>query len=332
MYYSPAGSANPNAMFARHLDALAAANVTLLRVDVGWSASQPEPTAPSLRTVYNRRVATVLDAARRRGMQVLITLHQSPEWARPGTGSDVKQFPSDPDAIRPWAAWLGRTWGDRVTAWEIWNEPNLAEFTGIEDPTTRAHRYVPLLRAASAGLRAGHPGAEIVFGAPAHVDDGFVAECYRLGARPYFDIMAVHPYQGNQTKPPEATDISDGARMTHFPALVRVMAEHGDGSKPVWWTEFGFSVHSNDGVDPSEMWLLGLPDDRTSGDYLRRAFELARLRYPQVRVAIVYTAYSSESTQQKEGYRLLRPDGQPLPQLSMLSGYMARFGAHRPLM
>jgi hypothetical protein len=320
-------------MFVRHLDALKRHHVTILRVDVGWSASQPRNATPSMKNVYNRRIATVLDAAGRRGMKVLLTLHQSPNWARPGTGAYTMQYPADPRAIGPWATWLGRTFGGRVAAWEIWNEPNLVEFTGVGDPARRPARYVPLLRAAAEGLRAGDRNATVVFGAPAHVDDVFIRECYRLGAKPYFDVMAVHPYQGNQTKPPESRDIKHKARMTHFPALVATMEAYGDAGKPVWWTEFGFSVHSNENMDPRKMWLFGVRDVRTSGEYLRRAFELARVRYPQVRVAIVYAAYGppGDAYGHKHGYRLLETSGRPLLQLEMLASYMAGFGGHRPL-
>jgi hypothetical protein len=331
MYYSPPSSGRANAMFYRHLDALEKYRVKLLRIDIGWSASQPDPGTPSMRNTYNRRIDTVLTAARQRGMKVLITLHQSPAWSRPGTGSRVKQYPADPDSIRPWATWLGRTFGSRVAAWEVWNEPNLEEFTAIETVAERPRRYVPILQAAATGLRAGDPHATVVFGAPSQTDDAFITACYALGAKPYFDVMAVHPYQGDQTKPPEAEDISGKSRMTNFPAVIAAMAAHGDGRKPVWWTEFGYSVHSNTDVSRDDRWLRGVQDPQTSGEYLRRAFELARVRYPQVRVAVVYAAYNQPDGLygHKYGYRLLDADGEERGQLPIIEGYLARFSQER---
>lgn len=333
IYYSPASSDRPNAMFYRHLDVLAKYGVRLLRVDIGWSASQPDPGTPSLGNTYNQRIDTVLNAAGKRGMRVLITVHQSPAWSRPGTGSRVKQYPADPDSIAPWMRWLGRTFGSRVEAWEIWNEPNLEEFTAVSNAADRPARYVPLLRAASAGLREGDPSAVVVFGAPAQTDDRFIAACYALGAKPYFDVMAVHPYQGDQTKPPEAEDITGKSRMTNFPAVIAAMAAHGDATKPVWWTEFGFSVHSNDGVGGAR-WLRGVATPETSGDYIKRAFELARVRYPQVRVAVVYAAYNAPEgpSDHKYGYRLLDAAGDDRGQLSILSSYFSQFKTERPML
>jgi hypothetical protein len=334
LYYSPKSSATPNAMFKRHLDQIAKHGATMIRVDIGWSASQPSNSTPSLSNTYNKRIALVLNEAAKRGLKVLVTLHQSPAWSRPGTGSSVKQFPTNPDSIRPWTTWLARTWGSKVEAWEVWNEPNLSEFTGIQDAGKRAARYVPVLKAAAAGFRAGRPGTSIVFGAPAQTDDVFVRQAYAAGAKSHFDIMAIHPYQGNQTKPPESTDISGKSRMTNFPAVIDAMADYGDASKPVWWTEFGFSVHSNSGVPKNKVWLLGVPTDEMSGEYLKRSFELARKKYPQVRVGILYTAYrnsGSDSYGHQTGYRLMESSGNVLAQLPILSRYMSGFAGHRAL-
>ena len=193
---------------------------------------------------------------------------------------------------------------------------------------------MPLLRAAARGLRAGDPSAEIVFGAPAQVDDGFIERLLPAGRQPYFDIMAVHPYQG---EPDQAAGV-DGhpgrSRMTHFPALIEVMAAHGDQGKPVWWTEFGFSVHSNLERRPGDQ-LAARPARR---QHVRRLpaplVRAGRTRYPQVRVAVVYTAYSTEDSRygHKEGYRLLRERRAADARSSaMLSSYMARFAGHRPL-
>ncbi len=334
LYYSPSSSAAPNAMFTRHLDQIAKNGATMIRLDIGWSASQPSNATPSLSNVYNKRIALVLDQAAKRGLKVLVTLHQSPSWARPGTGSNVKQYPTNPDSIKPWTTWLARTWGSKVEAWEVWNEPNLAEFTGVSDSSKRAARYVPVLKAAAAGFRAGRAGTTVVFGGPAQTDDVFVRQAYVAGAKPHFDVMAIHPYQGNQTKPPESTDISGKPRMTNFPAVVDAMSDYGDGNKPVWWTEFGFSVHSNANVPKEKVWLLGVPSDDVSGDYLRRSFELARKKYPQVRVGILYTAYrnsGSDSYGHQTGYRLIESNGTVLAQLPILGKYMDGFAGHRAL-
>jgi hypothetical protein len=330
MYY-PQRDFTPSTMFYGHLDKLAAHGVQVLRVDVGWSASQPNNAPPSPLNTYNRRIQVVLEAAAARKMDVLLTLHQSPEWSRPGTSGGMRQFPTNPELIYPWAAWLAATYGDKVLAYEVWNEPNLREFTGVDDPRARPLRYVPLLRAACLGLKAGDPDAVVVFGGPSKNDDRFIRACYELGAKPFFDVMSTHPYQGNQTVPPDATDQDSPSRMTHFPAVLEVMADHDDLEKPVWWTEFGFSVHPNGGVPTSQPWRYGVPSEAMSAEFLYRSFELARREYPQVSLAIVYTAYkpTSDPAGHQFGYRLIDVDGTLRPQLPTLRGYQAAFGGSR---
>ncbi len=333
MYYTKPGSATPNAMFWQHLDQLVSHGVTLIRLDVGWSTSQPTNSPPSADHWYNKRIALVLKEANARGLEVLFALHQSPSWARGDRGGDPKQFPDKPDSITGWASWLARTFGSQVMAWEVWNEPNLRGFTGVDDPAERARRYVPLLKAAHEGLRAGDPDAVVVFGGTSHIDTGFIRAAYAAGAKPYFDVMAVHPYQGNQTKPPNSRDIVDRTRITFFPELVKLMASYGDAAKPVWWTELGFSVHSNDGIDPSQAGRLGVSTPQVSGTYLAGSFELARLSYPQVRLVVVYTTYKppSDTFGHQHGYRLFEADGTALAQATMLRDYMTGFDGHAAL-
>lgn len=333
LYYTTGGGITPREEFYTHLDQLVAHRVKLIRLDVGWSASQPTSAAPTASYWYNKRIDLVLNEAADRGLDVLVTIHQSPTWARPQSGTP-RQFPTNPESIRTWTTWMAKTFGDRVMAWEIWNEPNLSEFTGVSDPAERPRRYVPLLKVACEGLRAGDPGATVVFGGPSKTDAEFIRACYELGAKTYFDIMAIHPYQGNQTKPPESTDLASKERMTYFPAVVETMAKYGDHRKPVWWTEFGFSVHSNREIPLSQPWRFGVPDTATAADYYVRSFELARKEYPQVTLAVTYVSFKppSDPDGHQYGFRIMENSGKALPQLVALRDFTARFpGSRNPL-
>ncbi|NUS73461.1 MAG: cellulase family glycosylhydrolase [Corynebacteriales bacterium] len=321
MYYRSDSSTTPNEMYYRHLDALARNGVSLLRVDVGWSTSQPNPELPTAERWYNKRIQTLLQEASNRNMRVLLTVHQSPEWSRAG-GGGVKQFPDDPNSIAPWLRWMAEQYGDQVAAWEIWNEPNLTEFTGIEDDTEAARRYTALLKVSATALRSVLPEVKVIYGGPSQSDDDFIEETYKNGAKDYFDVLAVHPYQDDQTVEPEKSDRGKPGRVMHFPEVLEVMAKYGDENKPVWWTEFGYSVHANTGGE--ESWRKGVPTNEVSADYYRRTFELARKYWPQVQVAVMYTAYSPENGgPHQHGYRILEADGTVLPQLREMESYMS---------
>lgn len=318
----------PLPAFGYHLDTLRAHGVGLIRVDIGWSASEPKRGVRSPSHWYNRRLPILLSAATERGMKVLATIHQSPAWSRPSMpakGSD-RRFPDDPESIRPWARWMAETYGKQVYAWEVWNEPNLEDFTGIKDLVRQLDAYVPLLKACSAGLRAGDPSAVVVLGGTCYTDHEFIGGVYDRDGRDHFDVLALHPYLDDQTKDPWEEKPPNRFRMTHFPAVAEVMRKHGDGTKPVWWTEFGFTVHPRNGV----------PDAATAGRSLVRSFELARQRYPQVRLGVVYTTFRplppEKDSPRERGYHLMNANGTAMPQLPSLRDYFARHPAPRPLL
>ena len=82
---------------------------------------------------------------------------------------------------------------------------------------------------------------------------------YAAGAKGYYDVMAVHPYMGNADLGPEAPTTRGRARMTHTArAASSLMAAKGDGAKPIWFTEFGWSTHANTATTP--VWFLGVSE------------------------------------------------------------------------
>src|SRR5262249_16953859 len=126
----------------------------------------------------------------------------TPPWARvPGTSShsppanldDYARFVKV--AVRRYSA-LG------VHAYEIWNEPNIAEFWG---PRPEPARYAQLLRRAYSAVKAGDPSATVVSGGLApygsygqrdaqHVNPlSFLEGMYANGARGSFDALGWHP-------------------------------------------------------------------------------------------------------------------------------------------
>ncbi|MBT2386062.1 cellulase family glycosylhydrolase [Streptomyces sp. ISL-11] len=243
----------PRSGFHRHLDTLRAYGVGLVRVDVARPGSERRRGGQRAGHPYHQRLSTLLDAAAARGVDVLLTLHDSPAWARPGASSrDASaRFSDGPGAITSWARWMAATYGDRVYAWEVRHEPDLPGTTGVHRPAERAARCAALLTACSAGLRSGHPSAVVVLGGPRRADHRFVRDVYAAGARDHFDVLALRP-----GPPGGVQDVTD------FPAVAEAMRAYRDGDKPVWWTELG------------------------SGEPAR-AFELARTHCPQVRLGVV---------------------------------------------
>lgn len=124
--------------------------------------------------------------------------------------------------------------------WELWNEPNTAEFW---QPRPSPTAYVASLRAAYPAIRAADPHAIVLSGglAPA-ADRGadlspstFLRRVYDAGGGGSFDAVAVHPY----AFPFAPTSPVPGNAFLGVPALHDLMVAHGDGSKLLWGTEAG---------------------------------------------------------------------------------------------
>ena len=292
---------------------LAAAGLKSVRIDIAWPSLQPS-RAHRVSGWYAAVADRCVNLARSKGMEVLGTLLWTPGWANRGRDGGT---PPSRAADFAWIAhWAARHFRGRVAAWEIWNEPNVSRFW-----KGSPRRYVRLLRAAYPAIKAGDRNAKVVFGGVTHNDDRWLAAAYAAGAHGAFDVMATHPYQGVGDAAPETADTGgDWWLFTHAPAVHDLMARHGDGAKPIWFTEFGWSVHPN---GPGlALWQRGVTPEEQAA-YLSRAITLARLRYPYVEKAFWYKDAARPGEDEIEaGYGLLRDDLSPRPAYAALKALL----------
>jgi hypothetical protein len=306
----------------RILDAMSAAGVRWVRIDVAWSM-----IAPKRGGEYDERwgvpqVSRAIGKARARGLNVLGMFWSTPDWANDGAGRRV--LPSDPHDYAAALDWAARRWAGQVQAWEVWNEPNSSEF--LQPPDARA--YTRLLVTAYDQLKLARIDTPVVFGGTRYVDTAWIARAYAAGAGRHFDVMAVHPYQGVASLPPEAPATGDPERLEHTAALVTEMRAHGDGGTPIWFTEFGWSAHANPVGTP--VWFRGV-SEATQADYLRRTLVLLRTRYPQVTNVFWYTSRDLVTGKLHPDHRgLLRRDFTPRPALAVVRCYVQGCGARAP--
>lgn len=237
-----------DADLARDLDAVAGSGATWVRFDFDWATAEPAAGAFDW-----SHIDRAVDGARSRGLAVLALPAYTPGWARP-PGSTRMHPPTDPaDFARFVAAAAARYTGRGVAGWEIWNEPNLAHFW---QPTPDPAAYTQLLTQASRAVRQVDPHAVVLTGglSPARDDpDGgqispvtFLRGVYAAGGAGSFDAVGMHPY----CYPARPSDARTAAWNTFYrlPAVHEVMAEHGDGAKQVWLTEFGAPTGSARGA------------------------------------------------------------------------------------
>jgi hypothetical protein len=274
----------------------------------------------------------VVEGADAFGFNVLLTVTHAPDWTREveaesGPPSDYREF-------RRFMEQLSRRYRDRVEAYELWNEPNLArEWRG---DTLDATRFVALVAEGAAGVRTGDPEALIISGAPAvtGIDDGSMAVSDRVflrgmleaGITDHVDAIGAHPY-GYGNPPDESFQDESHVASSHndHPTFFfrdtledyrGIMVEHGVGGHQIWVTEFGWP--SPEGIGDMDLtgWEYAREITETEqADYIVRAYHMGDER-PWVgpmflwnlNLAVIWGSDNSFSA-----YSLLRPDGSYRP-------------------
>ena len=232
----------------RELDAVAGTTASWLRVPVEWSAI--EATKGQYNWGY---LDNMVNSARARNLRILATVGFTPAWARPqGLGSLMWTTP--PANAADFAAFTRQVvqrYGDRISVWQIWNEPNLALFFGFTN--NKAAKYAELVKAAYPAIKAVQPNSTVVLAGLSRMsgDDAppnFLNQLYANGIGGSFDAAAAHPYvfpSGLAADPENGW--SDVGRMHD------VMAGNGDGGKKIWMTELGAATSDDgDGVSQQE--------------------------------------------------------------------------------
>jgi polysaccharide biosynthesis protein PslG len=277
------------------LDRLRAAGVRWVRLDLGWRSFQ-EHARDRYSSWYVQLADHVVGLCRARGIKVLAVVHMTPAWANGGDAASVP--PHDPGDFGRFARWAARHFRGRISAWEVWNEPD----PGGPFWSGTVPDYVGLLRAGYVGFKAGDPSATVLLAASANDPVRFVEQAYAAGAAGSFDAVALHPYTGSE--PPDA----GGSSFAAASAVRRLLLEHGD-DKPVWFTEFG--------------WSTATVGRRRQANYLVRAVRYTTRRLPFVTHMFWYADRDrTDSTPFENGFGLLDTRLRPKPDYFALASLL----------
>jgi hypothetical protein len=303
----------------RHqLDLAHAAGAGIVRVDVGWSSLEMTGKG-QISSGYLSRLDDLVEEAQGHGIRLMLTLSDAPCWASsaPSQLKDgcagawwdrgVQRYA--PVSAQDYAnamAFLVSRYGDRVYAWETWNEPNSPEYFVAADP---AVEYAALVRTTYRTVKALDPSARLIAGAVMQSDHEFVDRLYAAGIKGSFDALSIHPYCEDRSP----LDLGGDIRLSYIggvPAVREVMLRHGD-DKPMWLTEFGWSTTTTRGTP--ERWRNGV-DEETQAAYIATAIQQLP-RWPYVAGAIDYTLIDpgGDPTRLNDNYGLVRFDGTPKP-------------------
>ncbi len=234
------------------IEQVAEDGMTYLRLRLPWDEIQPEPET------WRWHVADrAIDTARQQNLKVVLLLDGSPVWAREIVNTD--NFLAPPHDVRDFgtfAAAVAERYKGHISAYQIWDEPNIAPHWGQRWVDPRA--YFQLLREGANSVHQVDAEVPILLAAlaPTTADDGanmpdlsFLNQLYELGAAEYFDFVAAAAYGFDQ--PPDAEPSPDQLNFRRPELVYEVMRNHSDASKRVWITAWGWWSPPV-GVDPTD--------------------------------------------------------------------------------
>ena len=236
----------------------------LMAAHVAWSDLEPAPDVWRF-----ERLDSLCALARAHGVTLLYTLGTTPRWAssRPNEPSNFdlgNQAP--PTRLSDWERYVdtvAKRYRGRITAYEIWNEPNQAgSFSG----TTQ--QLLELARVANKVVHAVDANAEVTTPSPTGGLRGvaWLADYLDAGGADAADVVAFHFYVSPRS--PEAIQaLVDSVR--------EVLKLRSLAKMPLWNTETGWLIQNHANrvmpVGPPGTFASRVLDNETSAAYVGRA-------------------------------------------------------------
>jgi hypothetical protein len=268
------------------------------------------------------------------GRKLLVNVVQSPTAYNPTNG-----LPEDPVMLGNFVEQMVLRYGDKIHAYEIWNEPNLAHETGGTIRPEDVGHYVEILKESYRRIKALNPDAIVLAAASSSTgvtnesialsDEDFYRAMYTYNGgevRNYFDVQAVHP--GGSANPPETMwpdNPSTAQGWTDHPTFYfrhvenvrRWMEEYGMGDKEMWITEFGWATQN---ITPGYEFGNQVSFEQQA-DYITGAIRRAYEQYPWVgnmflwnmNFAVTKVENGLDPLHEQASFAILNPDWSPRP-------------------
>jgi hypothetical protein len=251
------------------LDRVQEAGATIIRATADWraiAAQKPTRATNPFDPKYNLNdLDDMIRNAQMRGIQVMLTIWGTPQWANGGKGANVppKKLADLTNFARALAdRYSGRHAGyPYVGRFSIWNEPNLEIFLSPQFNAKGAivspAAYAKLYKAGYAGIKKGNKAALVAIGetsnqgrdhpAPGSANESVAPGTFaRLLAQTKglrFDAYAEHPYATRPNLPP--------TQQVRFPNVTLLQLPHFEAmldtwfkrkNIPIWITEYGYET------------------------------------------------------------------------------------------
>lgn len=277
-----------DAALARELARIEEAGFHWVRQPVRWDEIEPEQGAFAW-AQYDRIVDAV---AERSGLALVAVIDGTPHWARHPLAPDHPFAP--PESAGDFAVFAGTVaarYSATIDFYQVWDEPNLKSHWGGLDP--RPAHYVAMLRGAYDAIHDADPQAQVIAAAlaptvetgPDNLSDVlYLRAMYEQGGQGAFDAAAGKPY-GYNTGPYDRRVAHDVLNFSRLILLREEMVRRGDGTKPLWGSNFGWNHLPEGWTGPPSIW--GQVSAAERAQFTRDAFQRAGREWPWIGGLIV---------------------------------------------
>jgi hypothetical protein len=294
----------------------------------------------------------IVDDVAAHNFKLLVNIVQAPSFYTPDGQNGL---PQDSKALGDFVAAMATHYGPKISAYEIWNEQNLAHENGGRVTVEDAGHYVDILVECYNRIKAANPNAVVLAGAPsssgvndpslAVSDENYYRAMYKYKdgiIKGHFDAQAVHP--GGSANPPETfwPDNPSTAQgwtddrtfyFRHVEDVRKFMEEEGVGDHQIWITEYGWATANNTpGYEFGNQVTL-----QQQSDYITGAINLVykNYRYPDgspwvgvmflwnMNFAVLWGQQGNPEHEQAS-FGILNPDYSPRPAFLELQGMLPK--------
>jgi O-antigen ligase len=217
-------------------------------------------------------------------LQIVAVLMNSPDWAR--TSNNNTAPPDNPEDFAAFTHAFARRYGQQIDYYQIWDEPNLDDAWGGNEP--RPADYLAVLQAAYEAIHAADESATVIAAAlaptiergPDNIADVlYLRDLYLLGAREYMDAVAAKPY-GFELPPLDRAVDLEILNFSRIVALREEMIKHGDGQKALWASNWGWNSLPDDWQGNPSIW--GEIEQQNRIQYSLTALDRAEREWPWI--------------------------------------------------
>ncbi|MDX2160636.1 MAG: O-antigen ligase family protein [bacterium] len=297
------------------LSEMRASGVVWVRQFVRWGEIEPRPGQRNW-AEWDAIMTALADYPELELLPVFFTV---PEWARVEQAVDHPSAPpADPTVYAAFVGAFAARYGGQISAYQLWDEPNLREAWGGQEP--RPAEYAALVGPAADAIRSADPDAQILAAALAPtVESGpqnlsdllYLDGLYALEVDQKVDGFAAKPY-GFDRSPLDRTVDGGVLNFSRVIALREIMQAQQDGTKPLWISEYGWNALPQEWTGSPSVW--GSVTTSQQIEYTQQAIHRAESEWAWLGgMILAHWQPNASADDPRWGFSLTTPDGAPTP-------------------